>query len=157
MKFKLVQNMFNFLVLSEIAEEELAELSQYSNGDPEMEKAQAEARRDRRRTKITQEMFETEKTYLNHLELVNKVIKLLWTENDADDWKKSNDFRCVVLVMMESWFVTEIKHDILHLQFVDWIFKLFIRFLQKFTVIIISNTCIIWSLYFSAFRLSFAV
>lgn len=73
MKFKLVQNMFNFLVLSEIAEEELAELSQYSNGDPEMEKAQAEARRDRRRTKITQEMFETEKTYLNHLELVNKV------------------------------------------------------------------------------------
>lgn len=73
MKFKLVQNIFNFLVLSEIAEEELAELSQYSNGDPEMEKAQAEARRDRRRTKITQEMFETEKTYLNHLELVNKV------------------------------------------------------------------------------------
>lgn len=73
MKFKLVQNMFNFLVLSEIAEEELAELSQYSNGDPEMEKAQAEARRDRRRTKITQEMFETEKTYLNHLELVYKV------------------------------------------------------------------------------------
>lgn len=71
--WKLVQNMFNFLVLSEIAEEELAELSQYSNGDPEMEKAQAEARRDRRRTKITQEMFETEKTYLNHLELVNKV------------------------------------------------------------------------------------
>lgn len=65
--------MFNFPVLSEIAEEELAELSQYSNGDPEAEKAQAEARRDRRRTKITQEMFETEKTYLNHLELVNKV------------------------------------------------------------------------------------
>lgn len=65
--------MFNFLVLSEIAEEELAELSQYSNGDPEMEKVHAEARRDRRRTKITQEMFETEKTYLNHLELVNKV------------------------------------------------------------------------------------
>lgn len=61
-----------FRVLSEIAEEELAELSQYSNGDPEMEKVHAEARRDRRRTKITQEMFETEKTYLNHLELVNK-------------------------------------------------------------------------------------
>lgn len=65
--------MFYSPVLSEIAEEELAELSQYSNGDPEAEKAQAEARRDRRRTKITQEMFETEKTYLNHLELVNKV------------------------------------------------------------------------------------
>uniref|UniRef100_K1R8D2 Uncharacterized protein n=1 Tax=Magallana gigas TaxID=29159 RepID=K1R8D2_MAGGI len=64
--------MIQSFVLSEIAEEELAELSQYSNGDPEMEKAQAEARRDRRRTKITQEMFETEKTYLNHLELVNK-------------------------------------------------------------------------------------
>lgn len=123
--------MLNFLVLSEIAEEELAELSQYSNGDPEMEKAHAEARRDRRRTKITQEMFETEKTYLNHLELVNKVsyyekrmMQMRWL-------KKSNDFRCVVLVMMESWFVTEIKHGILHLQFVDWIFKLFISFCKS--------------------------
>ena len=60
-------------MLSEIAEDELAELSQYSSGDPEAERAQAEARRERKRAKITQEMFETEKTYLNHLELINKV------------------------------------------------------------------------------------
>ncbi|XP_048780867.2 rho guanine nucleotide exchange factor 39-like [Ostrea edulis] len=61
-----------FRVLSEIAEEELAELSQYSNGDQEAERAQTAVRRDRRRAKITQELFETEKTYLNHLELINK-------------------------------------------------------------------------------------
>nr|XP_022335356.1 rho guanine nucleotide exchange factor 39-like isoform X1 [Crassostrea virginica]XP_022335357.1 rho guanine nucleotide exchange factor 39-like isoform X1 [Crassostrea virginica]XP_022335358.1 rho guanine nucleotide exchange factor 39-like isoform X1 [Crassostrea virginica]XP_022335359.1 rho guanine nucleotide exchange factor 39-like isoform X1 [Crassostrea virginica]XP_022335360.1 rho guanine nucleotide exchange factor 39-like isoform X1 [Crassostrea virginica]XP_022335361.1 rho guanine nuc len=61
-----------FRVLSEIAEDELAELSQYSSGDPRAERAQAEARRERKRTKIMQEMFETEKTYLNHLELINK-------------------------------------------------------------------------------------
>lgn len=65
---------FSFTVLSEIAEEELAELSQYSNGDQEAERAQAAVRRDRRRAKITQELFETEKTYLNHLELINKVL-----------------------------------------------------------------------------------
>lgn len=65
---------FSFTVLSEIAEEELAELSQYSNGDQEAERAQAAVRCDRRRAKITQELFETEKTYLNHLELINKVL-----------------------------------------------------------------------------------
>lgn len=65
---------FSFTVLSEIAEEELAELSQYSNGDQEAERAQTAVRRDRRRAKITQELFETEKTYLNHLELINKVL-----------------------------------------------------------------------------------
>ncbi|XP_061174840.1 rho guanine nucleotide exchange factor 39-like [Saccostrea echinata] len=61
-----------FRVLSEIAEEELAELSQNSHGDQEAGRAQIEARRDQRRAKITQELFETEKTYLNHLELINK-------------------------------------------------------------------------------------
>ncbi|KAK3103494.1 hypothetical protein FSP39_019615 [Pinctada imbricata] len=59
-------------VLSEIAEEELAELSHCSNGDPEVEKLQQEAKRDKRRKKITQELFETETTYLQHLELINK-------------------------------------------------------------------------------------
>lgn len=71
--YNLTYLILNFSVLSEIAEDELAELSQYSSGDPEAERAQAEARRERKRAKITQEMFETEKTYLNHLELINKV------------------------------------------------------------------------------------
>lgn len=38
-----------------------------------MEKVQVEVRRDRRRIKIIQEMFEIEKIYFNYLEFVNKV------------------------------------------------------------------------------------
>ena len=32
-----------------------------------------EQKKEKRRKKVTKELFETEKTYLNHLELVNKV------------------------------------------------------------------------------------
>lgn len=32
-----------------------------------------EEKREKRRKKVIRELFETEKTYLNHLELVNKV------------------------------------------------------------------------------------
>lgn len=38
-----------------------------------MEKVYVEVRRDRRRIKIIQEMFEIEKIYFNYLEFVNKV------------------------------------------------------------------------------------
>lgn len=38
------------------------------------------ARRERRRRKIIKELFQTEKAYLNHLELIHKVslIKMIW-------------------------------------------------------------------------------
>lgn len=34
----------------------------------------SEEKREKRRKKVIKELFETEKTYLNHLELVNKVL-----------------------------------------------------------------------------------
>lgn len=43
---------------------------------PSDKKAQEAAKRERRRRKIVKELFETEKTYLHHLELVNKVSEL---------------------------------------------------------------------------------
>ncbi|XP_069133251.1 rho guanine nucleotide exchange factor 39-like [Argopecten irradians] len=59
-----------FKVLNEIAEEENAS---FNSGNAEGDKLmQAAAKRERRRQKITIELFESEKTYLSHLELVNK-------------------------------------------------------------------------------------
>ena len=40
---------------------------------PSDKRAQESARRERRRRKVIKELFETEKTYLQHLELVYKV------------------------------------------------------------------------------------
>ncbi|XP_033752641.1 rho guanine nucleotide exchange factor 39-like [Pecten maximus] len=59
-----------FKVLNEIAEKENAS---FNSGTGENDKLmQAAAKRERRRQKITIELFESEKTYLSHLELVNK-------------------------------------------------------------------------------------
>ena len=44
---------------------------------PSETQAQDAARRERKRRKVVKELFETEKTYLHHLELVNKVIVFL--------------------------------------------------------------------------------
>ncbi|OWF53014.1 Rho guanine nucleotide exchange factor 39 [Mizuhopecten yessoensis] len=59
-----------FKVLNEIAEEENASFNS-GNGDTDRLQ-QAAAKRERRRQKITIELFESEKTYLSHLDLVNK-------------------------------------------------------------------------------------
>ena len=59
-----------FTVLSEIAEQNQNE----STIDKEQKK-------EKRRKKVTKELFETEKTYLNHLDLVNKVQNIVQLPN----------------------------------------------------------------------------
>ena len=58
-----------------MAEEEKAASSFSEGGEGEKQK---DAKRERRRQKITIELFETEKTYLHHMELVNKVRKHIY-------------------------------------------------------------------------------
>ena len=67
----------DFVVLSEIAEHEQAEISLKDEGDKGKGRAEENAKRDRRRKKIIKELFETEKTYLSHLEIVQKVRLML--------------------------------------------------------------------------------
>jgi hypothetical protein len=46
-------------------------------GSPAEKVAVETARRERRRRKIIRELFETEKAYLNHLDLIHKVSEII--------------------------------------------------------------------------------
>ena len=48
----------------------MSEIAEQNQNESTIDKEQ---KKEKRRKKVTKELFETEKTYLNHLDLVNKV------------------------------------------------------------------------------------
>ena len=57
--------------MNEIARDEMFE--NRTKEDTARQRAVQEAKREKRRRKIINEIFETEKTYLNHLDLIHRV------------------------------------------------------------------------------------